>query len=163
MKLSTYRLLFSLSVVSDSLPPHGLQPGLPVHHPLPELTQTHVHRVTDAIQPSHPLLGPLLLPPSIFPCIGIFSSESALCIRWPKYWSFSFNISPSNEYSGSISFRVDWLDLAVPGTPKSLLQHHNSKASTSRAEHQILITNRVYMAKLNIFKNVPGRGKFQWS
>ena len=76
------------------------------------------------------LCHPLLLLPSVFPSIRIFSNESALCIRWPKYWSFSFNISPSNEYSGPISFRMDWLDLfAVQGTLKSLLQHHSSKAS----------------------------------
>ena len=76
------------------------------------------------------LCHPLLLPPSIFPSIRVFSNESVLCIRWPKYWSFSFSISPSNEYSGLISFRMDWLDLlAVQGTLKSLLQHHNSKAS----------------------------------
>ena len=76
------------------------------------------------------LCHPLLLPPSIFPSIRVFSSESDLCIRWPKYWSFSFNISPSNEYSGLISFRMDWLDLlAVQGTLKSLLQHHSSKAA----------------------------------
>ena len=76
------------------------------------------------------LCHPLLLPPSIFPSIRVFSNESALCIRWPKYWSFSFNISPSNEYSGLISFRMDWLDLlSVQGTFKSLLQHHSSKAS----------------------------------
>ena len=104
-------------------------PGLPVHHELPESTQTHVHRVGDAIQPSYPLSSLLLLP-SIFPSIGVFSNESALRIRWPKYWSFSFNISPSNEYSGQISFRMDWLDLlAVQETLKSLLQHHSSKAS----------------------------------
>ena len=73
---------------------------------------------------------PLLLPPSIFPSIRVFSNESALCITWPKYWSFSFNISPSNEHQGLISFRMDWLDLlAVQGTLKSLLQHHSSKAS----------------------------------
>ena len=107
-------------------------PGLPVHHQLPELAQTHVHRVSDAIQPSRSLL-PLLLLPSIFPSIGVFSSESVLHIRWPKYWSFSFNISPSNEYSGLISFRIDWFDfLAVQGTLKSLLQHHSSKASILR-------------------------------
>ena len=86
-----------------------------------------------AIKPSHPLLPPsppLLIPPSIFPSITVFSNESILHIRWPKYWSFSFSISPSNEYSGLISFRVDWLDLlAVQGTLKSLLQHHSSKAS----------------------------------
>ena len=104
-------------------------PGFPVHHPFPELAQTHVHRVGDAIQPSHPLLS-LLLPPSIFPSIRVFSNESALRIRWPKYWSFSFNISPSNEHSGLISFRMDCLDLpAVQGTLKSLFQHHSSKAS----------------------------------
>ena len=79
------------------------------------------------------LCHPLLLPPSIFPSIRVFSNESALCIRWPKYWSFSFNISPSNEYSGLISFRMDWLDLlADQGTLKSLLQHHSSKASIHR-------------------------------
>ena len=109
---------FSRSVVSGSLWPQ-----------FPESTQTHVHWVSDAIQPSH-LLLPLLLLPSIFPSIRVFSNESALRIRWPKYWSFSFNISPSNEYPGLISFRMDWLDLlAVQGTLKSLLQHHSSKAS----------------------------------
>ena len=104
-------------------------PGLPVHHQLLELSQTHVHWVDDAIQPFHPLLSPLLLP-SIFPSIRVFSYESVLCIRWPKYWSFSFSINPSNEYSGLISFRIDRLDLlAVQGTLKSLLQHPSSKAS----------------------------------
>ena len=107
-------------------------PGLPVYHQLPESTQTHVHCVGDAIQPSHPLSSPLLLP-SIFPSIRVFSNESALQIRWTKYWNFSFNISPSNEYSGLISFRKDWLDLlAIQGTLKSLLQHHSSKSSTLR-------------------------------
>ena len=167
-------------------------PGLPVHHQLLESTQTHVHQVGDAIQPSHPVLSPsppalnlsqhqfssvaqscptlcdpmnhstpglpvhhqlpestqtmsiesvmpsnhlnlscpLLLLPSIFPSIRVFSHESALFIRWPKYWSFSFNISLSNEHPGLISFRMDWLDLfAVQGTLKSLLQHYRSKAS----------------------------------
>ena len=104
-------------------------PGFPVHHQLPELPQTHVHRVGDAIQPSH-LLSSLLFLPSVFPSIRIFSSESVLHIRWPKYWSFIYSISPSNEYSGLISFRMDWLNLlAVQGTLKSLLQHHSSKAS----------------------------------
>ena len=104
-------------------------PGLPLHHQLPEFTQTPVHQVSDAIQPSHPLLSPLL-PPSIFPSIRVFSSESVLHIRCPKYWSFSFIISPSNEHPRLISFRMDWLDLlAVQGTLKSLLQHHSSKAS----------------------------------
>ena len=99
-------------------------PGFPVHHQLSELSSTHVHRVGDAIQLSHPL-HPLLLLPSIFPSIMVFSSESVLHIRWPKYWNFSFSISPSNEYSGLISFRMDWLDLpAVQGTLKSILQHY---------------------------------------
>ena len=102
--------------------------ALPVHHQLPEFTQTHVHWVSDAIQPPHSLS--LLLLPSIFPSIRIFSNEPFLCIRWPKFWSFSFSISPSKEHSGPISFRIDWLDLfAVQGTHKSLLQHHSSKAS----------------------------------
>ena len=103
-------------------------PGLPVHHQLPEFTQTHVHRVSDAI--NHLILCCPLLLPSIFPNLGVFSNESVLCIRSPKYWSFSFSISPSNEYSGLISFRMDWLDLlGVQGTLKSLLQYHSSKAS----------------------------------
>ena len=84
-------------------------PGLPVRHQLPESNQTHVHWVCDAIQPSHPLSSPSLLP-SIFPSIRVFSNESALRIQWPKYWSFSFSISPSNEHSGLIC-RMDWLDL----------------------------------------------------
>jgi len=107
-------------------------PGLPVHHQLLEFTQTHVHQVSDAIQPSHPLSSLLLLP-LIPPSIRVFSIESTLCMRWPKYWSFSFSISPSNEHPGVISFRMDWLDLlAVHGTLKSLLQHHSSKASILR-------------------------------
>ena len=90
-------------------------PGLPVHHQLPEFTQTHVHRVSDAIQPSHPLSSPSPLAP-IPPRIRVFSNESTLRIRWPKYWSFSLSISPSNEQPGLI-FRMDWLDLlAVQGT-----------------------------------------------
>ena len=104
-------------------------PGLHVHHQLPEFTQTHA---IESVMPSNHLIlcHPLLLLSSIFPSIRVFSSESALCIRWPKYWSFSFNISPLNEYSGLISLRMDWLDLlAVQWTLKSLLQHHSSKAS----------------------------------
>ena len=92
-------------------------PDFPVHHQLLDLAQTHVHRVSDAIQPSHHMSCPLLLPPSVFLSIRIFSDEPVLRIRWPKYWSFS--ISPSNEYSGLISFRMDWLDLlAVQRTSK---------------------------------------------
>ena len=104
-------------------------PGLPVHHRLPEFTQTHVHLVGDGIQTSHPLLSPS--PPApIPPSIRVFSNESTLHIRWHKYWRFSFSISPSNEYLGLISFRMNWLDLlAVQGTLKCLLQHHSSKAS----------------------------------
>ena len=103
-------------------------PGLPVHHKLPEFTQAHVHRVSDAIQPSHPLSSPS--PPALNPSIRVFSSESTLRIRWPKYWSFSFSISPTNEHPGLISFKMDWLDLlAVQGTLKSLLQYHSSKPS----------------------------------
>ena len=130
-------------------------PGLPVHHQLLEFTQTRVHRVGDAIQPSHSLSS--LSPPAfgdspdlqgfwwgmvVFPSIRVFSNESVLCIRWPKYWSFSFSISPSNEYSGLISFRIDGFDLlAVRGTLKSLLQHHSSKASI--LQHSAFFTVRL--------------------
>ena len=104
-------------------------PGLPVPRQLPEFTQTQVHRVGDAFQPSHPLSSLLLLPP-VPPSIRVFSNESTLRMRWPKHWSFSFSISPSKEHPGLISFRMDWLDLlAVQGTLRSLLQNHSSKAS----------------------------------
>ena len=103
-------------------------PGLLVHHQLPEFTQTRVHRVGDAIQPFHPL-KPLLLLPSIFPSIMVFSNESVFRIRWPKYWSFSFSISPSKEYTGLISLKTDWFGLAAQWTLRSLLQHNHSKAS----------------------------------
>ena len=104
-------------------------PGFPVLHYLLEFAQTHVHWVSDAIQPSDPLLSPS--PPAFsLSQHPVFSNESVVCIRWPKYWRFSFNISSSNEYLGLICFRMDWLDLlAVQGTLKSLLWHHNSKAS----------------------------------
>ena len=130
ISMNVQSVQFSHSVVSNSFDPMDCSmPGYPVHHQLSEFTDTHVQRVGDAIQPSHPLL-PLLLLPSIFPSIRVFSNESVLHIRLPKYWSFSFNISPSSEYSGLISFRMDWLDLlAVQGTLQSLLQHHSSKAS----------------------------------
>ena len=114
-------------------------PGLPVHHQLPELAQTHVHRVCDAIQPSHPLSSSY--PPAFnLSSIRVISNESVLHVRWPKNWSFSFNISPSNEHSGLISFRMDWLDLQ--GTLKSLLQHHSSKAS-------ILWCSALFMVQLS--------------
>ena len=107
-------------------------PGLPVHHQLPESTQTHVYWAGDAIQPSYPLSSPS--PPALnLTSIRVFSNESALRIRWPKYWSFSFSISPSNEHPGLISFKMDWLDiLAIQVMLKSVLQHHSSKASTLR-------------------------------
>ena len=105
-------------------------PGFPVHHQLLEHTQTHVHWVGDAIQPFHPLSSPSLQ--SIFPSIRVFSKESVLHIRWPEYWSFGLSISPSKEYSGLISFRMDWLDLlVVQGTLKSLLQHQQCWFSNS--------------------------------
>ena len=105
-------------------------PGLLVHHQFPELTQTHVHWVSETI---HLILCHPLLPPSIFPSIRVFSNESVLCIRWIKDWSFNCCISPPNEYSGLISFRMDWLDcLAVQGTLKILLQHHSSETSILR-------------------------------
>ena len=104
-------------------------PGLPVHHQLTESTQTHSIKL-DMLSNHFILCHPLLLLSSIFPSIRVFSNESALRIRWPKYWTFSFNISPSNEHPGLISFRMDWSGLhAVQGTLKSLLQHHSSKAS----------------------------------
>ena len=107
-------------------------PGFPVHHQLPEFTQTYP---SESMMPFNHLFlcCPLLLLPSIFPSFRVFPNESALRIRWPKYWSFTFRISPSNEHLGLISFRMDWLDLlAVQGTLKSLLQHHSSKASILR-------------------------------
>ena len=122
---------FSCSVVSDSVTPWtaARQASLSISNSWSLLKLTSIELV---MPPNHLTLShPLLLPPSVFPSIRVFSNESVLRIRWPKYWSFSFNISPSNEYSGLISFRMDWLDLlAVQGTLKSLLQHHSSKAST---------------------------------
>ena len=130
-RLFKYRpVQFSCSVVSDSLQPHRLQhAGFPVLYHLSELAQTHVYRVGDAIQSSHPLSSPSSPAFNLSQRQGL-SNESVLRIRWPKYWSFSFSISPSNEHPGLISFRMDWLDLLpVQGTLKSLLQHHSSKAS----------------------------------
>ena len=103
-------------------------PGFPVLHHLQSLLKL---MSIESVMPSNYLIpcGPLLLLSSIFPSISVFSNESVICIRWPKYWSFIFSISPSNEYTWLISFRIDWFDLAVQGALKSLLQHHSSKAS----------------------------------
>ena len=125
---------FSHSVVSDTLQPHGLQHlRLPCPSPTPRACSKLMS--IKLVMPSNHLIlcHPFLLLLSIFPSIRVFFNESVLHIRWPKYWSFSFSISPSNEYSGLVSFRIDWFDLfAVQGTLKSLLQHHNSKASILR-------------------------------
>ena len=140
-----------------------------VHHQLPELMQTHVHWVSDTIQPSHPLSSPSPPALNLSQDKGLFN-ESALHIRWPKYWHFSINTSPSNEYSGLISFRMDWLDLlAVQGTLKSLLQHHSSKASILRhsaffivqLSHSymttgktIALTRRTFVGKVTLLFNI---------
>ena len=138
---------FSLSVLSDSLRPHGLQHArLPCPSPTPSLLK--LMSITSVMSSNYPILShPLFLMPSIFPSIRVFSNVSVLRIRWPKYWSFSFNISPSNEYSGLISFRMDWLYiLAVQGTLKSLLQHHSSIASILwRSDFFIVQLSHPYM------------------
>ena len=134
---------FSLSVVSDSVTPwtSAHQASLSITN-IPSLPK--LMSIESVMPSSHLILSrPLLLPPSVFPSIRVFSNESVLHIRWPKYWNFSFNISPSNEQPGLISFRMDWLDLlAVEGTLKSLLQHHSSKAS-------ILLHLVFFMAQLS--------------
>ena len=132
---------FSCSVVSDSCDPLDCSTlGFCIYHQLTVVAQTHVHQFGHAIQPSHPLSSP-----SSDCCLQsfrVFSNESVLCIRWPKYWSFNLSISPSNENSGLISFRIDWFDLpAVEGTLKSLLQHHSSKASVF--QHSAFLTVQV--------------------
>ena len=154
-------------------PINRITPGLPVHHQLPEFTQTHVHWVGDAIQSSHPLLSHSP-PPAIPPSIRVFSNASTLHMRWPKYWSFSFSIIPSNEIPGLISCRMDWSDLlAVQGTLKSLLQHHSSKASilqrsaffTVQLSHPymttgktIALTRRTFVGKvMSLFFNMLSR------
>ena len=133
-------------------------PGFPVLHHLLELAQNHVYGVVDAIQPSHFLLL------STLPSIRIFFDESVVCIRWPKYWNFSFSISPSNEYLGLISFRIDCIDLlAVQGTLKSLLQHHNSKVSIFlcsafflfQLSHLYRTTGKVIALTLNSSNHLP--------
>ena len=126
-------------------------PGFPVHHHLLELAQTHVHWVGDSTQPSCPLLSPSPPVLSLSQHPRVFSSEFTVHIRWPKYWSFSFSVSPSNEHSGLIFFRIDWFDLfAVQGTRKSLLQHHTLKASVPcclaffmvQLSHTYMVTRR---------------------
>ena len=127
-------------------------PGLPVHHQLPEFTQTHVH---GSVMPSSHLIlcHPLLLLPPIPPSIRVFSNESTLRIRWPKYWSFSFSIIPSKEIPGLVSFRMDWLDLlAVQGTLNSLLQHHSSKASI--LQHSAFFTVQLSHPYMTTGKNI---------
>ena len=123
-------VLFSRSVMANSLQPHELQHA---RLPCPSPTRrVYPNMSTESVMPSNHLIfyHPLLLLPSFFLSIRVFSNESALCIRWPKHWRFSFNISPLNEHSGLISFRMDWVDLlAVRGTLKSILQHHSSNAS----------------------------------
>ena len=120
-------------------------PGLPVHHKLREFTQTPVHQVSDAMQSSHPLSSLLLLS-TIPPSIRVFSNESALPRRWPKYWNFGFSIIPSKESPGLISFRMDWLDLfTVQGTLKSLFQHHSSKASILPCSTFFTVQSHPYM------------------
>ena len=163
----------ALSHVRLCDPMNHSTPGLPVHHQLPEFTETHVHRVSDAIQ--HLILcHPLLLLPPIPPSIRVFSSEPTLRMRWSKYWSFSFRIIPSKEMPGLISFRMDWLDLlAVQGTLKSLLQHHSSKASILQrsaffivqlshpymtTRKIISLTRRTFVGKImSLLLNMPSR------
>ena len=149
-------------------------PGSSVLHYLPEFAQIHVHWVSDVIWPSLIDCHPLLLLPSIYPSINVFSSELALHINWQKYWSFRFSISPSNEYFGLISFRIDWFDLlAVWGTLQSLLQHHSSKASnlwhsaffTVQLSHSymttgktIALTRQTFVGKvMSLLLNLPSR------
>ena len=163
--LIIYQLFSSVqfSSVAQSCPTLGnpmdrSTPGLPVHPQLPEFTQTHVHQVGDAMQPSHPLSSPYPPAPNPSQHQGL-SNESTLRMRWPKYWSFSFNISLSNEHPGLISFRMDWLDrLAVQGTLKSLLQHHSSKASIFQCSASYIIN--IYL--INIIRLLEWRVSPSW-
>ena len=132
-------------------------PGLPVHHQLLEFTRIHSHRVSDAIQPSHPLSSPSPPAANPAPSIKVFSNESTLHMRWPKYWSFSFSIIPSNEHPELISFRMDWLDLlAVQGTLKSLLQHQVMQVKTTM-KHHLIVTWMARRSNQSILKEIgPG-------
>ena len=147
---------FSCSVMSDSLRPHELQHARPpCPSPTPSLPKL---RFIESVMPSNHLIlcCPLLLLPSIFPSIRVFSNESSFRIRWPKYWGFSFSINPSNEQSGLISFRMDWLDLlVVQGTLKSFLQHHSSKAS-------VLLCPAFFMVQLSHPYMAPGKISFSY-
>ena len=145
---------FSRSVMSDSLRPHGLQHArLPCPSPTPGACSNSCPSSTSCF--NHLILCRPLLLPSAFPTIRVFSNESILCIRWPKYWTFSFSISPSSKYSGLISFKIDWFDLlAVQGTFKSLIQNHSSKASVLQclaflmvqlSQNQMLISSKIYL------------------
>ena len=131
LSISSVQFSSSLSCVQLWDPMDCSTPGFPVHHQLPELVSVQLMSIESVMPSNHLILCcPLLLLPSIFPSIRVFSNESALHIRWPKYWSFSFSISPSNEHPGLISFRMDWFGLlAVQATLKSLVQHHSSKSS----------------------------------
>ena len=150
-KTSAGRVMTSVSPVAQSCPTlcdpmDCSMPAFPVHNQLPELTQTNVHWVGDVFQSSHPLSSPS--PPAFnLSQHRVFSSQSVLHIRWLKYWSFIFSISPSNEYSGLIFFMTDLLDLlAVHGTLKSLLQHHSSKASLLRHSAFFMLSNKSHPA-----------------
>ena len=167
-------LLFSCSFMSDSVRSHGLQHARPPC-PSPSLSLLKLTSIKLVMPSNHLILcRPLLLLPSIFPSSRVFSNESALRIRWPNYWSFSFRISPSNEYSGPFSFRIDWFDsLAVHGTLKNLLQYHNSKASGlwcsaflvvqlshpyMTTEKTIALTRRTFVSKvMSLFFNMLSR------
>jgi len=142
--------------VFDSLQPHGLQHTRPLcPSPSPRVCS---NSSTESVMPSNHLIlcCPLLLLPSIFSSIRVFSNESALHIRWPKYWSFSFSISPSNEYSGLISFRIDWFDLlAVQGTLKSLLQHHNVKALIPGIQPSLWSNSHIHTRLLEVLALPP--------
>ena len=140
-----FSVQFSCSVVSDSLQPHGLQHARP---PCPSPTPRVYSDSCPSSQRCHPTISSSVVPFSCpqSPSIRVFSNESALRIRWPKYWSFSFSISPSNGHSGLISFRMDWLDpLAVQGTLKTLLQHHSSKASILHSAFFLVQLSHPYM------------------
>ena len=150
--MHNWRFSVQFSSVTQSVrlcnPLNCSTPGLPVHHQLPEFTQTHVHWVGDAIQPSHPLSSPSPPAFNLSQHQGLFQWVSSFH-QVAKYWSFSFSISPSNEYSGLISFRIDWFDIAVQQTLKSLIQHHSSKASVLRHSASSIILTSIHDYRKN--------------